>query len=190
MTDDTRLDSLVRGALTELPLPDDAQTRAALGNVLERSRAPRVRSRAWVAPALIAAAVALAALAGVRLVTAQEQSTPTPSAPTDALVGDWQRQVSGAEKSSWDGRWRLAIADDGVLLLSGPARTKVSSEGASYAATDAQIRIDVFVNSACPEMAAGVYGWERTGARLTLTLVEDPCEARAEMFDGTWRRAE
>ena len=38
MTDDTRLDARVRGALADLPMPDDHETRAALQTVLERSR--------------------------------------------------------------------------------------------------------------------------------------------------------
>ena len=64
----------------------------------------------------------------------------------------------------------------------------VSSEGASYAVTRGEFRTDVFVNSVCPEQAAGVYAWRLDGERLTLTEVDDACADRVDVFAGTWRR--
>jgi hypothetical protein len=188
--DDARLDARVRGALIELPAPDDAATRDALHVVLERSRGPRRRPRTWVAPVLAAAAVAVLALLAGRLVDEPDPTTPEPAAPTEALVGPWVRQVTSSESPDWDGRWRLTLTADGVLTLSAPDGAAASSEGASYAATDNQLRSDVFVNSVCSEMPAGVYAWAVVGESLTLSAVDDQCVDRVEVFVGTWRHAE
>ena len=187
MTDDTRLDARVRGVLTDLPVPDADATREALRTVLARSESTR-RRPAWAAPVLVAAVVALIALLAARLVAGPDPAPPTPAAPRDALVGDWQHQVRGAEEDAWNGRWRLALTDDGVLLLSGPESASVSSEGASYEVTAERFRTDVFVNSACSELPAGVYEWRLDGDRLTLTEVGNDCADRADVFAGTWRR--
>ena len=187
MTDETRLDARVRGVLTDLPVPDADATRTALQSVLARSAAGRRRS-AWIAPVLVAAAVAVVTLLGARLVTSHDSEPPEPASPRDALVGDWEHEVRGADESAWDGRWRLALTDDGVLLLTGPENADVSSEGASYAVTRREFRTDVFVNSECSEQAAGVYAWHLDGDRLTLTEVGKDCADRADVFAGTWRR--
>lgn len=187
MTDDTRLDARVRGVLTDLPVPDADATRDALRTVLARSESTR-RRPTWAAPVLAAAVVALIALLAARLVTSPDPEPPAPANPGDALVGDWQHVVRGAEKTGWDGRWRLALTDDGVLLLSGPESAAVSSEGASYAVTRQQFRTDVFVNSECSEQAAGVYTWRLDGETLTLTEVGIDCADRSDVFAGTWRR--
>ena len=187
MTDDTHLDARVRGVLTDLPVPDADATRDALRSVLARSESTRRRS-AWVGPVLVAAAVAVVALLGARLVSSADSEPPAPASPRDALVGDWQHEVRGAGRDTWDGRWRLALTDDGVLLLSGPDGADVSSEGASYAVTPGELRTDVFVNSACSEQAAGVYAWRLDGDTLTLTEVGNDCADRADVFAGAWRR--
>jgi hypothetical protein len=80
----------------------------------------------------------------------------------------------------------MVLGRDGVLTLEGPAAATDSSEGASYAATAGRLRVDAFVNSACYELAAGTYAWSLTEARLTLTLVEDPCAVRRDLFAGDW----
>ena len=64
----------------------------------------------------------------------------------------------------------MALSADGVLTLTGPATATSAGDGASFTATDGQFRTDVFVNSACPEQAAGVYEWRTGGSTLTLTL--------------------
>lgn len=187
MTDDARLDARVRSVLTDLPVPDDADTRDALHAVLARSRRPRRDPRGWITPVLVAAAVlALAVLAGT-LVDRPSTIEPAPP-PASGLVGDWQRQVTGARTPGWDGRWRLAFTDDGVLTLSGPQAVTASSEGASYAVTDGRLRVDVFVNSVCPEMSAGVYAIDVSADTLTLSAFEDPCPVRADVLVGSWRR--
>jgi hypothetical protein len=189
MTDDTRLDARVRGALTELPAPGDQATREALRVVLDRSSGPRRTPRSWVAPAVVAATVAL--LLGLlgAVLNRPDQDVPTPApAPRDALTGEWQQRVTGVSRDGWAGRWHLVLEGDGVLALSGPKTVRDSTEGASYEVTSNHLRVDVFVNSACPEQPAGVYEWRVTGDRLVLDAVSEPCLARAELFVGTWTR--
>ncbi len=189
MNDDTRLDAQVRSALAELPVPDDAHTSAALRDVLRRGHAERRQPR-WLAPTLVAAAVvSILALVGTLVhLGAGEPPEPAPS-PSSQLVGDWQRVVDSDEQPEWSGNWLVTFDSGGVLVMRGPATAAESSDGASYAVTGGQVRVDVFVNNACSEQPAGVYGWSRSGDVLTLTLIEDPCAARVGLFAGSWRRA-
>lgn len=190
---DARLDAQVRSALTDLPAPDDMATRAALDTVVRRSRAlrpvPPSKGRSWVVPATAAAvAVILVATLATAFLGRSEPPVPAPGAPS-SLVGSWERQVRGAETPGWNGRWRMTLSADGVMSLAGPTRAADSVEGASYAESRGRLRVDVFVNSACPELPAGVYGWARDSGGLRLTLDEDPCRSRADLFVGRWQPA-
>jgi hypothetical protein len=188
VNDDTRFDAQVRGALAELPMPDDRQTREALVDVLRRSRAERSTPR-WLVPTLVAAAVvAIVGLAGT-FVQLRDPGDPQPAAPAGEVRGGWGRELAGAQQPGWDGRWLMTFDREGVFGLYGPASADASSDGASYALTKDTLRVDVFVNNACSELPAGVYTWSRAGNVLTLTLVEDPCAARAELLAGSWRSA-
>ncbi len=188
MTDDTRLDARVRGALTDLPMPDDAQTLEALRVVLERSSGPRRQVRGWVAPVLVAAAVLLIAL--VVGTWPERNATVQPAAPdrTDALVGQWERRVTDASTPGWNGTWRVILTRDGILQLRAPDTVSISTEGASWSATAGALRTDVFVNSVCAEQPAGVYFWHIEGGDLGLAAEQDGCVERSDVFAGTWRR--
>jgi hypothetical protein len=188
VNDHARLDAQVRSALAELPMPDDVETRAALGDVLQRSRTKRTAPR-WVAPALVAAAViAIVALVGT-FVRLGPHDEPAPAAsPLSRLLGDWERDVDGSTQPGWDGPWTMTFDRRGVFELGGPATADASGEGASYAVSGDTLRVDVFVNNVCSELPAGLYLWSRTGDVLTLRLVEDPCADRAALLAGSWRR--
>lgn len=187
--DDARLDARVRGVLTELPIPDETTTRDVLATVLQRSEGPTRRDhRPWLVPAAAAAAVAVLAALATTFVDLSHPEAPAP-AGTTSVVGSWERHVTGAETSGWDGQWRMTLEADGVLTLDGPAAATESSEGASYADADGLLRVDAFVNSACPELPAGEYAWTRDASGLTLTLVEDRCGPRVDLFAGRWQRA-
>jgi hypothetical protein len=184
VTDDARLDARVRSVLTDLPVPDDADTRAALVTVLQRSGGRRTDRGPWVVPTAAAAAmVAIAALAAFL-----GRSQPEPPAPAEpaSVVGSWERQVSGAQLPGWDGGWRMTLSADGFHTLAGPPTATDSSEGASYVDSGGRLRVDAFVNSACAELPAGVYAWNRDARGLTLTLVADACDARPDLFAGRW----
>lgn len=188
--DDTRLDARVRGALTELATPDDSHTRDALRAVLSRSRGPHGARRSWVVPAVAAAVVVLlVGVLGIVLQRPDPGPAPTPAPdPQDLLSGQWQQRVDDASREGWAGRWRLTLEPDGVLALSGPATAQDSTEGASYELTAGHLRVDAFVNSACPELPAGVYEWQVSGDSLRLDAVSEQCLPRAELFVGTWTR--
>ena len=186
MTDDTRLDAQMRSALAELPMPDDIETRAALGDVLRRSRAEPTPSR-WRAPVMVAAAVvAIVLLAGVLIGLGSGDQSPPVADPGSQLRGDWQRDVH-SHQQGWNGTWSMRFDHDGVFELVGPATTSASTEGASYALEAHSLRVDVFVNNVCSELPAGRYLWSRTGDVLTLTVLEDRCPVRAALLRGSWR---
>ena len=140
-----------------------------------------------MAPALAAVAVAIVATVSVLMGGGPHQSRPAPTGPpTSSLVGTWSQRVSGAALSGWNGRWRMVLERDGVLTLNGPVGATASSEGASYSATAGRVRVDAFANSVCDELAAGTYAWMVRGDALTVTLIDDPCTARRDLFVGTW----
>ncbi|MBF4769902.1 hypothetical protein ISU10_19190 [Nocardioides agariphilus] len=191
MTDDTRFDARVRGALTELPVPGDLETRDALVAVLDRSRGPR-RSprrspRTWAMPALAAAAV-VALVALLAVVVDRPESPQAGQAPPPSLSGQWELDAAGLTDPGWRGRWLLSFDEDGVLTLTGPAGAMDSTEGASYAVTGDHVRVDVFVNSACAEQTAGEYRWRTRGDHLLLVVLDDVCPARAGLLAGDWTR--
>jgi hypothetical protein len=186
VNDDTRLDAQVRGALAELPMPDEAQTRAVLVDVLQHRRAERTTAR-WIAPTLVAATVvAIVALVGTFVRLGSDDRPPPVATPSSQLLGDWHRDVD-SQQAGWDGSWSMTFERRGVLALAGPTGASDSSDGASYAVSGDSLRVDVFVNNVCSELPAGLYLWSRTGDVLTLRLVEDPCPVRAELLTGTWR---
>ncbi|MFC5179357.1 hypothetical protein [Nocardioides taihuensis] len=79
----------------------------------------------------------------------------------------------------------MTLTPDGVLALIGPAGAP-SAEGASYSTDHRQVRVDAFVNNVCGELPAGTYEWRVATGGLTLSLVDDPCPARADLLAGTW----
>lgn len=180
MTDDTRLDARVRNALTTLPVPDHAATGAALQRVLADSDRARPRAtRSWWVPVLAAASVASVVGLGSLAVRSQDGTDAPPTAGS-SIVGSWERRASGP--------WQMYFTSSGILTLDGPAGAP-SSEGASYSDLGGRIRVDAFVNSACAELPAGVYTWDTSGRLLTLRVEDDPCPARVDVLDGTWRRS-
>lgn len=191
--DDTRLDARVRRALTTLPAPDQEQTRAALHTVLERStgrRPDRSASTRWGRATLAAAATVgvVAATAAVGAFITEDSDRPPPlERPTPATaIGTWERLVTASGADATSGRWTMTLTPEGVLRLTGPAGAP-SSEGASYSIDGRRVRVDAFVNNVCADLPAGTYGWTVATGDLTLSLLDDPCTPRADLFSGTWR---
>lgn len=194
MTDDaTRLDARVRRALTTLPAPDQAETRAALRTVLERSTEGRpdrsASTRWWGAPLAAAAAVGVVAATitvGTLITNGSDQQPPLERPAPGTPVGTWERLVSASGAGTVSGTWTMTLTPEGVLRLTGPAGAP-SSEGASYSTDGRRVRVDAFVNNVCAELPAGTYGWTVAAGDLTLSLLDDPCSPRADLFSGTWR---
>ena len=182
--DDALLDARVRRGLQALPVPDDARTLAALGSVTSTHRAPA--HNPWLLSAAAAAVVAL--LVTVPLLLRGQLGSPEPEpapAPDSRLSGFWSRTVAVAADETWVGTWTLGFDAGGVLRV-GPPTAVEATDGASYAVNGSQVRLDAFVNGACDSLPPGVYTWSRTGDALRLTPVDDDCEARTDVFEGSW----
>jgi hypothetical protein len=80
---------------------------------------------------------------------------------------------------------RMTRTDNGVLALTGPAGGP-ATDGVAYAVDAGRLRVDAFANDLCATLDAGVYRWSVTGGTLTLTVISDPCAARAAVFGGRW----
>ena len=110
----------------------------------------------------------------------------------DAVLGDWQAEVGAVPGVSADGdilqlsldwdagqtAWiQLPQGDDFALRSTSVA---APAEGLSFVSTH---RL-----GGCDIGDEGRYQWERSadGMFLTLTVLEDACEARAETFGRTW----
>ncbi len=187
---DAFLDARVRRGLQSLPAPDDVRTTAALAAVRAEHREPARPPWALVAAA---AAVVVVLLVSLPLLLRSEllgdEPDPAP-APASTLSGSWTRDVTSTQDRSWVGTWSIGFADRGVLMLSPPTRAREVGDGAAYTTDGPQVRMDAFVNSLCDGLPPGVYGWAQTGGGLRLTVLDDACEARAEVFEGTWRQVQ
>jgi hypothetical protein len=189
---DARFDSLVRTALREeLLAPTSAETRRAFDRVLHRSRRQPPRPSTWWVTAAAAAAVAAVVAVPVAL-WQRDASSPlsgpaVSAAPPAGLAGAWRRDVRATEDRSAEGTWIIRVRADGVLSISAPAGV-AGTDGASYAATSRELRIDAFVNGDCGEAPAGRYRWSVTGSRLDLLARGEACAFRRAVFSGAWRR--
>jgi len=192
MTDDMHLDARVRGALQDLPMPSEPETAQALRAVLDHRR-PLPRRAAMWAPLAAAAAVVIIAVLIPLLRPDSHAGGPAPVAVSPTVLpgveGTWWHDVSGATDASWNGRWVMTLNDRGVMALVPPSRATQVSDGAAYAVSGEQIRVNAFVNDLCSEMPAGVFGWARAGDRLMLVPISEPCPDRKDLFTGAWSKS-
>jgi hypothetical protein len=180
--DDSVLDARVRRALQAVAAPDQVETLRALEQV-QHAKWPRLRRPV---PALAAAAaLVLISLVTWRALPGDPEPEPAP-APGPELDGSWTRVVEAREEPSWSGRWTVTFGADRVLDLVPPARAAEVTDGTSYEVTGSQLRVDAFVNSVCYELPPGAYAWARDGGGLRITVIDDQCTARVELFTGVW----
>lgn len=188
MNDDTLLDARVRRGLQALPVPDEARTAAALDAVTGYGLPPR--REPWRL-ALVAAVVVGLVVLGPQLLRGlldHDEPAPAPS-PGVELGGTWSRTLENAEQPSWDGVWAIGFGDRGVLVLAPPTTSPAGTDGAAYAVSGSEVRVDAFVNGLCNSLPPGTYSWSISDGALRLTAVDDACSSRAELFAGTWRAA-
>ena len=187
MNDDAALlDARIRRELQALPALDEARVAAALAEVTGRGRPPA--REPWLV-ALVAAVVVGVLVLGPQLfraVVEDVEPAPAPS-PGAELRGTWSRALEARTQPSWSGEWKVTFADGGVLGMTGPVGARSVTDGAAYAVTGAQVRVDAFVNSVCYELAPGAYTWVVVADGLRLTPLSDDCAARVELLAGTWR---
>ena len=186
MNDDVMLDARVRRGLQALPVPDQPRTTAALSAVTRRRRGPSFEPWRIVLVAAVVAGLLVLAPPLVRTLLDRDRPAPAPS-PVGELRGTWTRVPDGHPEPTWDGAWTVTFGDGGVLGLTGPSGAQGLSDGAAYAVTGAQVRVDAFVNSVCYERAPGTYTWAVVADGLRLTPRDDDCEPRAELLSGTWQ---
>ena len=189
MNDEMMLDARVRRGLQALPVPAAPSTTAALARVTGRER--RTARDPWRV-ALVAAVAAGLVMAGPALLRTvaggDDEPTPAPSAGSE-LHGSWTRTADPRTEPSWQGEWQVSFDDQGVLGVTSPAGARAVTEGAAYAVTGSQLRVDLFVNSVCYEIPPASYLWSVSSDGLRLTSRDDDCAPRRELLSGTWRAA-
>ncbi len=190
---DPRFDARVRAALLDVPMPDDDETRVALGKVTGRSRGGGGWSP-WLVGAAAAAAVLVLILATVLAVPRSGQEPPASPASSNSsssgstlLDTPWVRRVDGGIEPTWAGRWTATFNASGSLTLEAPTGAEQVSDAAAFTVADSTVRISAFTNTVCPGDAAGVYRWTGADGRLTLSPVTDSCLARRAVLAGTWQ---
>lgn len=185
MNDDAQLDARVRRALQALPVPDDVRTGEVLDAVVGHRRTPS--GERWRLALVAAVAVGLLVLVPQLLTSVLGDDAPAPApSPAGGLGGTWSRTVEGARQPGWDGVWTIGFGDDGVLALGAPTASAGGTDGAAYAVSGAQVRVDAFVNGVCNERPPGTYSWSTSAGGLRLTALDDACAPRVELLAGTW----
>jgi hypothetical protein len=188
---DPRFDARIRNALQLMPSPSAPETNHALRAVLDRSR--RRRLPAWASIAAAAAITGILLLVALLAFGPDRDHSPQPSqSPSSgpAVEGTWQRTVRGAADDSWNGTWTVTLQRNGAMVLDSPTGARNVDDGAAFAVSGSQLRLDAFVNGVCPDEAPGTYGWSRTGGRLILVTITEPCAIRRDLFAGTWAATE
>ncbi|HET7845994.1 MAG TPA: hypothetical protein VFL72_00760 [Acidimicrobiia bacterium] len=107
-------------------------------------------------------------------------STTTEGVVLSDLVGDWG-----------NGEWFLQIADDGLYqVLETPTSDPNDPLMGGFLARDgAKVNFVTDIYGECAGQT-GVYEVLLVDARLTLILIDDPCEFRATRFVEPWERAD
>ena len=144
----------------------------------------RQRRSGWVI--LIVAAISAAACSspveggGTSTSAVDSSSTTTGEVVLSDLVGEWG-----------NGEWFLQIADDGLYqVLEEPTSDPNDPLMGGFLARDgANVNFVTDVYGECAGQT-GVYEVLLVDARLTLILVDDPCESRATRFVEPWERTD
>ena len=170
---------------------------AALRMVNTRTDQRRHR-RTWARSSAVAlaAAVVVVVVAGPVLHDRKQPPpatriivSPTPTTGSESsLLRTWRRTVGAAPTTpAVAGGWsmRLTRKDHGVLALTAPV-SGPATDGVAYSVDADRLRVNAFANDLCATLDAGVYRWLVTGGALTLTVISDPCDARASVFGGRW----
>jgi hypothetical protein len=184
MNSSDRLDQLLRA---ELRRADDLPVESPYDAVLARSGQRTRRRRVRLAAGGLLASVGLAA--GVHLVVSPPAPPPAADRPSGSLHGTWTRTVTSRDVG--EGAWTLSFARPPVLGITGPSRRPSGSvtDGAAYALDGDLVRVNIFVNGVCGDLAsAGTYRWTVDSGLLYLDVVQDSCAARRDLLVGTWVR--
>jgi hypothetical protein len=164
------------------------QLERVMGRGLRRTRMRRAGYGIAVAAAS-AAAVVLAFNAGVFDPSVNEH-VPGPVNQPEQIQGEYVVEISQATDRQADmvGRWRVELADGGVLRLVPPRGYAGTTSGSSYRVAGDVILTNAFVDRpGCQTVERGSYRWKRTGSTLRFAVVDDSCADRELLFaDQTW----
>ncbi|KQZ88433.1 hypothetical protein ASD62_02990 [Phycicoccus sp. Root563] len=109
--------------------------------------------------------------------------TPTASV---AIQGRYAGQVAALPTvPEVAGRWVLEFKAGGVLTVTAPPTYSGVVSGVLYAVQGQEMRTDLFSQDRCAGQPLGRYAVTRTGSRLALMAVDDPCAARVGVLGAT-----
>lgn len=137
-------------------------------------------------------AAAACAVVGVVMVGWGGDRAGEPVAPAHTtmssivLQGSYAGQVAALPAApNVAGRWILEFQAAGVLGVTAPATYPGVVSGVLYAVQGQEIRTDLFSQDLCSGQPLGRYAVTRTGPRLALMAVDDPCPARVGVLAAT-----
>jgi hypothetical protein len=154
------------------------------------ARGRRDRRLRWAWATAIVAAACTALVLGLSLGWRSERGAPLVPADratsTVGLQGRYAGDVPAQQSApSVAGRWVLEFNPQGLLTVTAPPAYPGVVSGVLYAVVGDELRTDLFSQDLCSGQPLGRYAMTRSSARLTLTLVDDPCPRRVAVLTAT-----
>jgi hypothetical protein len=184
MSVDGRLRNELSRDAAEVPVDVDR----FLGDVV-RGGQRRQRIRRAGGAVLVVALIAAIALVGPAVVDVirHQRTHPANQGPTapGAIEGTYAVRIlpadaSGASALHLEGLWQFTLRGDGLVSVTGPSGSKVSTLRSQYQLEGDRILTTAFASDTCS--GVGVYRWSRDGSTLTFTPVSDACTVRTVLF--------
>lgn len=176
-------------------------TPGALDRLFERHR--RKQRNRKIGAGVLAFAIAGAGIWGVVSTLReagggrQPAASPTPTADSESyglIAGVYATTLRENDPfvaaNGMAGTYTMRLKTNGVMHLRFPPSFHPEGRsGISFRLSGNQFTTNAFVNLTCADVAPGVYRWELSRYRLTLTPLVDECEVRAALFGSQpWRR--
>jgi hypothetical protein len=187
-------DGLQRNAATLAP--DVARRLDAVVGLTRRRR--RLQRTAMVAA--MVAVTAVAVTVGPRALDAlNKRSGPvpadqgTPPAPSNgqSLSGSYSTIVGDSPavaEHNMQGRWTIEFHTDGTMSVDAPPAFQGVLSSPLFESEGDQFRTGLLGQDVCTFSSFGEYRWTRAGDILTFDAINDPCQARVELFTSApWR---
>lgn len=114
-------------------------------------------------------------------------ATTTTEAPPPTETDPEMAALAGLWRESGTFSWYLLLSDHGVITT-GDSPATLSNSGA-WTIRDGDLVVwNLQYGTALCGEAEGIYAIDRNGDRMTLTLVDDPCEGRRVLFTRDGRK--
>ena len=191
------LDRRLRDGIDRLTSQVDPDVDRSLDRTFHRARRTIALRRAGAA-AVVAVSIALAIVIGPHAIDLlHTEQLPSPAAtPTNTnpavIAGMYETIVPNDQpavrRDGLAGRWTITLSADGTMTLLPPSSYSGPRSGYGFQVSGDRFRTDLFSTSVCAGIPPGEYRWTLSGAALTLTPVDDRCEARAAFLDSaSWQ---